>query len=159
MKKTNRADMCVNMWYPASTIKNEETTSCEGGNGRERERERERERKGEWKECADMLPNTTTKVRQPNRSKHPSGPATRPAVAHSFQDNLCDYPSSRLALYRLLVLCLPMRRKKSITFLELPELPLLPVPCSSYASAKRLLFCSTPFLCCWFNSSPPMPAG
>jgi hypothetical protein len=44
MKKTNRADMCVNMWYPASTIKNEETTSCEGGNGRERERERERER-------------------------------------------------------------------------------------------------------------------
>lgn len=42
--------------------------------------------------------------------------------------------------YRLLVLCLPMRLKKSITFLELPELPLLLLPWSSYASAKRRLF-------------------
>jgi hypothetical protein len=52
-------------------------------------------------------------------------------------------------------LLLPIWRKKSMTFLLLPELPLL-APESSYASANFLLFCSLPPLC---PSSPPIPCG
>lgn len=75
MKKTNRADMCVNMWYPASTIKNEETTSCEGGNGREREREREERRVERMRRYAPKHHNqgqTTKSFQTPIWPGHPS---------------------------------------------------------------------------------------
>jgi hypothetical protein len=50
---------------------------------------------------------------------------------------------------------LPIWRKKSMTFLLLPELPLLP-PVLSYASSNFLCFCSLPPRC---SGSLPMPWG
>jgi hypothetical protein len=41
MAKTKTADMCVNMWYPASTIKNEQRTSCDGGKKKRQRKRRE----------------------------------------------------------------------------------------------------------------------
>ena len=143
--------MFVNMWYPAST---------QTGTSSKTEK---RERNGERKQCAGMLPKHPPHKGQTTKSFPNTTSVWLPVLlepqyaSRKQSQGLCA--RSRLARYRLLVLCLPMRLKKSITFLELPELPLLPLPCSSYASAKRLLFCSTPFRCCWFESSPPMPAG